>query len=244
MVPLLQMLLAIPPLQLPGLTVFLIAQSKARAASRQLYALLDTDERTRSARFTTWELRHRFSTGRAALRIILSMTEGGAVAETDWRFGASANGKPFVRTPRSRIRSFNLSYGDDFIAIAVSTAVEIGVDIECGRAIPMDTLPWHLFSKDEQQILKNTPAADFTRAFLKLWTLKEAIAKRTGQGFATEFSALNTAAMPVVVGLASVGREADIDALLFHTDLSVGDETVYLSVSTAPPGSDEDVTMR
>jgi len=172
------------------------------------------------------------------------MTEGGAVAATDWRFGVLANGKPFVRTPGSRIRSFNLSYGDDFIAIAVSTAVEVGVDIECDREIPLDTLPWHLFSEDEQQILKKTPAADFTGAFLKLWTLKEAIAKRTGQGFATEFSALNTAEMPVVVGLASVEREADIDALLFHTDLSVGDETVYLSVSTAPLGSDEDVTMR
>lgn len=171
------------------------------------------------------------------------MTEGGAVAETDWRFGVSANGKPFVRTPRSQVRSFNLSYDGDLIAIAVSTEVEVGVDIECGREIPLDTLPWHLFSKDEQQILKKTPATDFTRAFFELWTLKEAIAKRTGQGFATEFSRLNTAAMRVVVGLASVEREADIDALLFHTDLSVGDETVYLSVSMAPLGQGRDGAM-
>lgn len=237
-------LLACAPLELPGLSVFLVSQRKAKAVAPDLYARLDEDERTRSARVTAWDVQHRFVTGRGALRTILSMIDGGEVAAADWRFGAAANGKPLIRSPASRVRSFNLSYGDDFVAIAVSEEVEVGVDIECGRDIPLDTLPWHLFSDDEQRLLKATPPADFTREFLKLWTLKEAIAKRTGQGFATEFNTLNTVDMPVFVGLASVGQRTDTDGLLFHTNLGVGDETVYLSVSTAPFGSGGEGTVR
>lgn len=241
---LIRSLLAIAPLELPGLSVFLVSQRNAKAVAWDLYALLDEDDRARAARLTRWDLQHRFVTGRGALRSILSMIEGGAVAAADWRFGTGTNGKPFVRSPASGVRSFNVSHGDDLIAIAVSEEVEVGVDIECGREAPLDHIPWHLFSDDEQRLLKATPVADFTRAFLKLWTLKEAIAKRTGQGFATEFSTLNTAEMPVLVGLASVARRTDTDALLFHTDLSVGDATVYLSVSTAPLGPGGEGTVR
>ncbi len=240
---LLQKLSAIPPLELPGLVVFLVSQRNARAVSGQLHDLLDPDETTRSTRFATWDLRHRFITGRAALRSVLSMLEAGTVPETDWRFGSSTNGKPYVRAPKSSIRSFNLSYADDLIAIAVSKEVEVGVDIEFSQEIPQSDLPWHLFSNDEQRLLRAASAADLPPVFLRLWTLKEAIAKRTGQGFATEFSEINTTALPVVDGLESVGHHPKAGALLFHTDLTIEGETVFLSVSTAPLGQDHDGLM-
>ena len=162
----------------------------------------------------------------------------GSVPAADWRFGASANGKPYVRTPESSIRSFNISYAEDLVAIAVSEEIEVGVDIEIKREIPQLNLPWHLFSADEQRLLKTTALAHFTPVFLRLWTLKEAVAKRIGQGFATEFSEIDTLTLPVVDGFESVGQDWKPGSLLFHSELSIGADTVFLSVAAAPIGSD------
>lgn len=225
---------AISPLRLPGLVVFLISQRHARAVSDRLRDLLDSDDTARLTRLATWDRRHRFVTGRAALRMVLSTLEAGTVPETGWRFGTSANGKPYIRAPKSSIRSFNLSYAEDLIAIAISPEVEVGVDIELGHAIPPEERPWHLFSENEQQILKTTPAAGFMSVFLRFWTLKEAIAKRTGQGVATEFSAIDTTVMPVVDGLQAVDYRAKPGALLFHMERHLDDKTLFLSVSTTP----------
>jgi phosphopantetheinyl transferase len=233
---LIQKLSAVPPLQLPGLVVFLVSQRNGRAVSDQLYDLLHSDEKIRSKRFATWDLRHRFITGRGALRSVLSMIEAGTVPETDWRFGSSANGKPYIQTPKSPTRSFNLSYANDLIAVAVSKEVEVGVDIEISQVIPQGDLPWHLFSDDEQRLLRATSASDLPPVFLRLWTLKEAIAKRTGQGFSTEFSEINTTALAVVDGFGSLGHHPNSGALLFHMSLTIEGETVFLSVSTAPFG--------
>ena len=231
---LLQELSAISPLQLPGLAVFLVSQRKAQAVSGQLLGLLDSDENNRLTRFATWGQRHRFITGRAVLRSVLSMFEAGTVPETHWRFGSTTNGKPYIRTPKGSTCFFNISYAGDLIAIAVSKEIEVGVDIEFNQEIPRSDLPWHLFSNDEQRLLKATSAAYLPPVFLRLWTLKEAIAKRTGQGFATEFSEIDTPALPVVDGLESVGRHPKADALIFHAELAIEGETVFLSVSTAP----------
>lgn len=237
---LLDHLAAIAPIALPGLTVFLVSQGHAGTVWDHLGDLLDADEKRRSRRLATEALRRRFITGRAALKSALTMLEGGRVAETDWRFGASANGKPHIRAPRSAIRSFNLSYAEDLIAIAVSKEVEVGIDIECGHEIPREDLPWHLFSTGEQRLLRAAMTGDLTPVFLRLWTLKEAIAKRTGQGFATEFSEIDTTAMPVVEGLGSGDHQGQAGDLLLHAVLTIEGKAVFLSVSTAPLGGDED----
>ena len=240
--PLLRMLAASPAIRLPGLTVFLISQEKARAVSDRLHDLLDPDETARSTEFATWDLRHRYVTGRAALRSILSTIENGAVPAADWRFGFSTNGKPYVRAPANMGWFFNISYAEDLIAIAVSKEVEVGVDVELSHVIPRDELPWHLFSGNEQQVLKATPAANFMPVFLRFWTLKEAIAKRTGQGVATEFSEIDTTVMRVVDGLQAISHNAEPGVLLFHMARPIGDKTLFLSVSTSPIGRSQDVT--
>ena len=156
------------------------------------------------------------------------------VPEPDWRFGASTNGKPYIQAPKSSIRSFNISYARGLIAIGISREVDVGVDIEIRHEIPQHDFPWHLFSAEEQRVLRAATDAERLPAFLRLWTLKEAIAKRTGQGFATEFSEIDTTALTVSEGLESVGGTSRAGSLLFHTDLKVHGTTVFLSVSTAP----------
>lgn len=195
---------------------------------------LDIDDKARLRRMASSDLRDRFTRGRVALRSILSTVENNDIPVTAWHFGTTSNGKPYIQAPKNSIVSFNLSYANSFIAIAVSKTVEVGVDIETDHRFPHDELPWHLFSGDEQRLLRTAPQKNFWNVFFRLWTLKEAIAKRTGRGFATEFSEINTLELSVVDRLNKVARLAEAEALLFHTRLTVLDNSLHLAVSTAP----------
>jgi len=228
----LRSLLAMPPLQILDVSVFLISPNKNDARFSRLERYLDQDDKQLLKKLPSPDLGHRFITGRAALRCILTTFEDHDVPEATWRFSNLANGKPCIRAPKTSIASFNLSYANSLIAIAVSKAVEVGIDVEMEHAIPDDEIPWHLFSKDEQHLLKTTPKAGFSNAFFRLWTLKEAIAKQTGQGFATEFSEINTLDLSVVEKVSELDHVTKAEALLFHTRLMVEDKTLHLAVST------------
>ena len=227
-------LLAIPPLQLSDVSVFLISPNDGADQVHGLECYLDHDDKLRLAKFASLDLGHRFIKARAALRCILTTFGDNKIPETDWRFGVIANGKPCIRAPKTSIASFNLSYANSFIAIAFSKTVEVGIDIEVEHAIPDDEIPWHLFSKDEQQLLKATPKKDFSNAFFRLWTLKEAIAKQTGQGFATEFSEINTLDLFVIEAASEIDRSTKDENLLVHDRLIIDGSPLHLAVSTAP----------
>lgn len=199
--------------------------------------LLDAADLRRSNRLRNHDLRQRFVVGRAALRSILSMLDSGSVAATDWRFGTLGNGKPCIQEPEGLRWSFNLSYAGELIAIVASKDVDVGVDIELHHEIPRNEIPWHLFSNAERRLLRSTAVVDLPPVFLRLWTLKEAIAKRTGQGFATEFSAIDTTVLNVVEDGREEAEYSETDAVLFHEQISIHGETAFVSVSAAPQGS-------
>ncbi len=229
----LQGLLVTRPLQVSDVLVFLISPNQDDARFSRLERYLDRDDMQHLKKLASPVLGHRFVTGRAALRCILTMFEDHDVPESSWRFSTFANGKPCIQAPKTSISSFNLSYADSLIAIAVSNTAEIGIDVEVEHGIPDDEIPWHLFSKDEQQLLKATQRDDFANAFCRLWTLKEAIAKQTGQGFATEFSEINTLDLFVTEKLSEIDRAAAPVSLLFHNRLMVEDKPLHLAIATA-----------
>jgi 4'-phosphopantetheinyl transferase len=125
-----------------------------------------------------------------------------------------------------------MSYGDPFIAVAVSPQKNIGVDIEVEHAIPKDEIPWHLFSDHEQRQLTLSFTENFPHAFFRLWTLKEAIAKRTGQGFATEFSEIETTGLAIIDGMDRIDELTAKGDVLVHTALVLEDKAVHLAVSS------------
>jgi 4'-phosphopantetheinyl transferase len=141
---------------------------------------LSPDETQRAARFRQDRDRDRFIRARGFLRRTLARhldRDPGALA-----FTSGPHGKPGL--PDGDL-AFNLSHSGGLAALALSTAHEVGIDIE--RLAPAPPLPADLsgliracFLPDEAAAIAAAPAPQ--RAFLRFWTAKEARMKLTGEG--------------------------------------------------------------
>ncbi len=68
------------------------------------------------------------------------------------------------------------------VAAALSVAGPVGVDVETVRPLPWEQMAGRWFSADEQAWLRDVPVDEQVRAFLRLWTYKEAVGKAYGSG--------------------------------------------------------------
>ena len=230
---LLDRILARQPLCLPCATIFFVSQRKCRSEQPQLREVLSEDERQCASRLRDERRRRHFIGGRAGLRCILSLLDPSGAPASSWRFASGPHGKPYLER-RPRPWSFNLSHASDLIAIAVSGRVEVGIDIERLRPVPSASLPRHMLSIAERRLLSGAPASDSGRLFLRIWTMKEAVAKCAGLGSAADFATIDTCAVPsTMTTWRIVGCEA-ASCSVFHTDLLI-DECVYsLSMAVRP----------
>jgi 4'-phosphopantetheinyl transferase len=145
------------------------------------------DEAERASRFVFAIDRERFIAGRGKLRAILSRYAGCRPAELRFEYGA--HGKPYIAAPDLSLH-FNLSHSDRFAALAVSSEVEIGIDIEKIRPIDLDIAD-HYFSRAEVAALISLPADERIDGFFRCWTLKEAVIKGLGVGLALELASFD-----------------------------------------------------
>ena len=127
------------------------------------------EETARAARFRTPALRRRYLRAHAALRAIL-----GSVTDAPLEFALRENGKPYL-TSAPEIR-FNLSHSRGMALVAVARNVEVGVDIERIRPLPM-------YAAIAQRYFPAgcaTPSG--VRDFFRQWTRFEALLKAHGSG--------------------------------------------------------------
>lgn len=98
-----------------------------------------------------------------------------------------SNGKPYVKNSPVH---FNISHSENMLICAFSDN-EIGVDIEKIRPISLSVLKRFFSEKEQEYVLGHTPdEKDFTMCndkeilgrFCQLFTLKEAICKKSGIG--------------------------------------------------------------
>src|SRR5262249_40918805 len=112
-----------------------------------------------------WE---RCVTGRMLLRIALTGKTSGAIEPANWRFTAGACGKPGVSFPDI---SFNVSHSEDAVAVAISSAGSIGVDIErldaFGSKTPSEDLRRFVLSPAEKEWIGNQKPSDKAACFVK-----------------------------------------------------------------------------
>ena len=97
-------------------------------------------------------------------------------------------GKPILQPLASPLH-FNLSHSRRWLALAVSSAQTIGIDIECQRENndPL-ALSKRYFSEQEHKWLLQQPAAHLQTAFNRIWVRKEAALKNIGLGLAGNIS--------------------------------------------------------
>ncbi|MCL2511507.1 MAG: 4'-phosphopantetheinyl transferase superfamily protein [Bacteroidales bacterium] len=96
------------------------------------------------------------------------------------RIGFHEKGKPFF--PDFPDFKFNITHGGNIIAVAFCDGHEVGIDVEnADRSVNL-MIAERYFAPSEVDFLQKTPTQQRPRAFLRLWTVKEAYLKMIGTG--------------------------------------------------------------
>ena len=169
--------------------------------SRMFLAPLSDDEKAKAGRFVFGKDQRRFVTAHGALRLILGEYTG--VDPSELSFAQGENGKPYLRpSPDGGDVLFNLSHSGDYILIAVTKCLRVGVDIEAIRSnIEYREMSRKFFSPSECAWLERQPLSKQVAAFFRLWVVKEAFLKATGVGLSDSLN-------EIAVTLASNGNAA------------------------------------
>jgi 4'-phosphopantetheinyl transferase len=161
--------------------------------------LLDDAERARADRFRFAADRAAYTAVHALLRRMLADAHG--LAPERWRFRAAAGGKPEIDPALGRPRRpFSLSHTRGMVACAVGWGDELGVDVESlGHSDSVLEIARRNFAPAETAMLEALPPAARASAFGRLWTLKEAYLKATGQGLAAPLDGFCFSLDPVAI---------------------------------------------
>lgn len=193
--------------------VWSISLAPAMSPSTRPNDVLSPAEIARAERFVQPKHRQRFITARTALRKILGSYLGLPPAAICFRI--NAHGKPYL-DPASAMLQFNLSHSGDWALCAVTTAGEVGVDIERVRPRAQAyrlKVARRFFSAHEYHAINSAGPAGIDSAFFSGWTRKEAYIKCHGKGLA----------IPLATFTVSIG--ATTPAALIQSDWNPVDVT-------------------
>jgi 4'-phosphopantetheinyl transferase len=141
--------------------------------------LLDDSERARAAALLSPRDRQRFFVAHGALRLLAGRALKTRPAALTWIPGP--NGKPELAPPWSRLHT-SLSHSQDMVAVAISTARPVGVDIQhLVPGVDAAMLSARFFPPDEAgYVAAGRDASDRADRFAQLWVRKEAVVKAAG----------------------------------------------------------------
>lgn len=190
------------------------------AIAARIAALLCDDERERQARFAAPTPRRLDLVARGLSRVVLSRLAP-QVAPHDWRFIRSQTGRPSLAPPFDATGlHFNLAHTHGLVVMAAGHVPNIGIDVEAmDKRVRLD-IARRYFSDAETAALFALPPQEQAARFLRLWTLKEAWLKATGQG--------------VAGGLSRTAFEFDGETVLFRR--ADADAGCWVFRELRPPG--------
>lgn len=145
-------------------------------------AIVSEVERSRAERMAREGLARALLARRTALRHVLARYVGRPAEEM--RVVAAPGGKP-VLLPDLGLPApaFSVGHAGDLYGVAVGTAASIGFDVEGRREVPRaEAIARRWFGEAEARVLDGLDSGAKQRAFVRLWTGKEALAKRHGAG--------------------------------------------------------------
>jgi len=152
--------------------------------------LLSEAELAQTARFHFAHDRHRYVITRALLRS--SLSKYADIAPESWTFTLNAYGRPSISNAGAQARaiSFNLSHTRRLVALAISSARELGIDTEdLGARVAPAEVADRYFARAEVQELNALPPERRSERFFQYWTLKESYIKARGRGLSIPLDA-------------------------------------------------------
>lgn len=178
-------------------------------ADDALLAELPQEDHERAQRFRGIAARRRFVLGRSILR--RSLGSSLAMDPTDLVFSAGERGKPFLAVPEiDDPPRFNLSHSGNLVVFVIGL-VDVGCDVESLREVPnAERMARRFFSPSEQSLIESLGGSIRDRAFLRIWTQKEAYLKATGLGVGMPLREVETEPDPVSPpGLRAIAGDRD-----------------------------------
>ncbi len=190
------------------LLIVRLAETPSEAVLRTCFDVLNTDERRAAERYRAPSRRAQAIVSRAVLRRALSRRLGRG-PET-WRFETSPRGRPRLAAGQGVDGvDFNISHTEGCIACAIARNARVGVDVEARSRLPdIADVASRFLSPSEAQAVASMPEGSAATALLRLWTLKEALAKGIGIGMALDLRAIDLPTDPRGDGLAFTSPSA------------------------------------
>ena len=152
-----------------------------------LLPVLDDEEKARLVRFVHARNRIEFAAAHTLTRLALAQVL--SVSPASLAFAEGPNGKPSAQLDgRPAPVSFNLSHANGMVGVAMLAQpdVPVGFDLErFDRRIELEIADRY-FRPEEVSWLMGLAPGERPRGFLRLWTLKEALIKATGEGLSRE----------------------------------------------------------
>lgn len=154
--------------------------------------LLDEEEQAKAVRFRFEADRRQYIAAHALARVMLAFHVGSRPNEL--RFRREVGGRPELEG-KGELR-FSLSHTRTLVACAVSNIDAVGLDVEaCNRGEASLDIAQTYFAPAEAQLVR-----DFgPDTFLRLWTLKEAFLKATGEGLSRPLNSFAFSLDPIRV---------------------------------------------
>ena len=146
--------------------------------TNRLFVMLSQQEQEKARRYRRESDRHRHILAHALKRVLLANVL--AVDIHDLRFALNEYGKPYCQNPQAPY--FNISHSGDWVALALSSSGEVGVDIEFPKKVDISSLISRICSPEQEKAFKDRGA--LSDAFWYIWSQKEAVSKANGRGLA------------------------------------------------------------
>jgi 4'-phosphopantetheinyl transferase len=171
--------------RLPNVGVVAVAWS-APTDGPALVHLLNEVERARLTRLRNADDRDRFVTAHALLRILVGREVGSSPERFQLDFACLGCGRPhgaprLVQQGRPPLH-LSLTHAGDRVAVAVSTAGPVGVDVDTEAAAAFPGFDDVALAPAERSVIARLPPSRRDAARVTAWVRKEAVLKATGDG--------------------------------------------------------------
>jgi 4'-phosphopantetheinyl transferase len=175
-----------------------------------LWPLLDESEKSKANRFHMAADRDAYVTAHALLRATLSSVMN-TIHPSNWRFRSTGSGKPVLDSLQAPADlHFSLSHTRGLAACAVGRPYALGIDAEAWRTpAPIDLAARYFAPTEARLVTEATEPMEQVSTFYRLWTLKEAYLKGTGQGLTAPLDGFAFRLDPLAVSVGGQDLIAD-----------------------------------